>query len=363
VGDAAFGGTLFKTTNLVTDDQGVNPAKITDTSLVNAWGISSSGGSPLWVSDNGTGVSTLYSVNPGTGAVSKVNLTVTIPGDGTPTGQVFNGGSEFNNDRFLFVSEDGTVSGWRGALGTAAEVLQTGDTANVYKGVALATVGTDTYLYAANFRAGTIDILKGVPGAPSLSGNFTDPTLPAGYAPFNIQLIGNKLYVTYAVQDPNKHDDVAAPGNGIVSVFDTNGNFLMRLVDHGGPLNSPWGLALAPKSFGTFAGDLLVGNFGDGTISAFNPSSGSFLGKLPGVDGNPLTIDGLWGLRAGNDGSGGNSNTLYFSAGPGGESHGLFGALSPVPEPASIVLAVLAGGIVVASRGVARRRTRCAEAA
>jgi uncharacterized protein (TIGR03118 family) len=354
LGDAAFADNIFQTTNLVTDDQSVNSAKITDLSLKNAWGISSSGTSPFWVSDNGTGVTTLYSVNPTTGAVAQVPLIVTIPGDGTPTGQVFNGGSAFNGDRFLFVSEDGTVSGWRGALGTNAEIFQTGDMANVYKGVALATIGTDSYLYAANFRQGTIDVLKGTPGAPSLAGNFTDPGLPGGYAPFNIQLIGDKLYVTYALQDGAKHDDAPGAGNGFLSVFDTQGNFLMRLGSHG-PLNSPWGMALAPSTFGPFANDLLVGNFGDGTINAFNLTTDTFAGTLMGTDGKPLTIDGLWGLRVGNDGAAGNSHTVYFSAGPHGESNGLFGALTPVPEPNSIVLACIAGGVIATTCGFRRR--------
>jgi uncharacterized protein (TIGR03118 family) len=359
LGNTAFADNIYKTTNLVTDDQGVNSARITDPSLKNAWGISSSGASPFWVSDNATGVTTLYSVNPTTGDVAKVPLTVTIPpsGSGTPTGQVFNGGSQFGGDRFLFVSEDGTISGWRGALGTTAEVLQTGETANVYKGVALATVGTDSYLYAANFRAGKIDVLKGTPGAPNLTGSFTDPTLPGGYAPFNIQLIGGKLYVTYALQDGAKHDDMAGAGHGYVSVFDTQGNFLMRLASQG-PLNSPWGLAIAPSTFGPFANDLLVGNFGDGTINAWNLTTNQFAGTLNGTNGKPLSIDGLWGLRVGNDGSGGNSQTVYFSAGPNGESNGLFGALTFVPEPSSIVLACIAGGVIATTCGIRRRRAK-----
>jgi uncharacterized protein (TIGR03118 family) len=178
-----------------------------------------------------------------------VGLTVTIPGAGNVTGQVFNGTSAFNGDRFLFVSEDGTISGWRNALGTTAEVLRTGFSDNVYKGTALATVSGNTYVYAANFRNGTIDVLKGNAGAPDLAGKFIDPTLPAGYAPFNIENVGGLLYVTYAVQDGTKQDDVAGSGNGIVNVFDLQGNLVQRLAT-GGPLNSPWGMALAPSSFG-----------------------------------------------------------------------------------------------------------------
>jgi uncharacterized protein (TIGR03118 family) len=334
---------LFSQINLVTDDQTANSAQITDPHLVNAWGISFSSTSPFWVSANGTGLATLYSVNPLTNATAKMGLEVSIPGDGSVTGQVFNGTSAFNSDRFLFVSEDGTISGWRGALGTNAETLQLASDA-VYKGTALATISGNTYLYAANFHSGAIDVLKGTPGAPDLPGTFTDPTLPSGYAPFNIQLLGGKLYVTYALQGSGK-DEQAGPGLGFVSVFDTQGNFLGR-VGSMGTLNAPWGLAIAPQSFGSFAGDLLVGNFGDGTINAFNLATNTFVDQLAGLDGNPLMIDGLWGLTAGNDGSAGSTNTIYFSAGPNDEANGLFGVIqvTPVPEPSTMLL--LGSGLI-----------------
>jgi uncharacterized protein (TIGR03118 family) len=351
----------FLITNLVTDDQAANPAKITDpvipgqpSGLVNAWGISYDGTGPFWVSSNGGGVSNSYSVDPSNDTTSKLNLTVVIPGDRSVTGQVFNGTSAFNGDRFLFVNEDGTVSGWRGALGTNAEVLQTG-LDQVYKGAALATIGGNTYLYAANFHSGAIDVLKGTPGAPNLTGNFTDPNLPAGYAPFNIQLLGDKLYVTYAKQGSGK-DEQAGPGLGIVSVFDTQGSFISRIASTGGPLNAPWGLAIAPGSFGSFAGDLLVGNFGDGTINAFNLANKSFDGQLPGLDGKPLSIDGLWGLIPGNGGAGGSTDRIYFSAGPGDETHGLFGSISSVPEPSSVLLGLIAIALVAAGTPWRARR-------
>jgi uncharacterized protein (TIGR03118 family) len=338
---------LFDQTNLVTNDQTANPAQITDPNLVNAWGISFSPAGPFSVSDNGSGHATLYNVNPNTNATSIVGLVVTIPpaGTGTPTGQVFNtnnAAGAFNGDVFLFVSEDGTISGWRGALGTNAETLQLGSAANVYKGTTEATIGGHSYLYAANFRTGSIDVLKGDPGAPDLSGHFTDPNLPSGYAPFNIQLLGGKLYVTYALQDAAKHDDVAGLGHGFVSVFDTQGNFLGRVAS-AGTLDSPWGLAIAPSSFGLLAGDLLVGNFGDGRINAFDLLSNAFVGQLLALDGSNLAIDGLWALTVGNNGNGGSSNKLYFSAGPDGETNGLFGVITAsssaaVPEPGTLLL-------------------------
>jgi uncharacterized protein (TIGR03118 family) len=332
-------------TTLVSDDQGANAAQINDPGLVNAWGISFPASGPFWVSANGTGTSRLYMVDPSTQATTKLGLTVSIPGAGYVTGQVFNTASAtgaFNGDAFLFVSEEGTISGWRGALGTSAETLQLASSDNVYKGSALATINGNTYLYAANFKAGRIDVVKGSAGAPDLSGNFTDPGMPSGYAPFNIENIGDKLYVTYALQDGNKTDDVAGAGNGFVSVFDTEGNFLGRVASMG-TLNSPWGLALAPASFGTLAGDLLIGNSGDGTISAFDLNNNTFIEQLTGTDGNPLVIDGLWGLTPGNGGNAGSTQSIYFSAGPGNEAHGLFGVLTPtaaaaIPEPATLAL-------------------------
>jgi uncharacterized protein (TIGR03118 family) len=329
----ARAGDVFTSTPLATD--------ASDSQLINPWGISASGTSPFWVSDNGAGVSTLYSVDQATNVATKQSLVVTIPGDGTVTGQAFNGGSGFNSDRFLFVSEDGTISGWRGALGTTAEILQLPDPGIVYKGTSLLDVGGHSYLLSANFASGKIDVLKGDSSAPDLTGKFTDPAIPNGYAPFNIAVLGNKVYVTYALQ--NGKDDLPGAGHGFVSAFDQAGTFLGRIGTMG-TLNSPWGLAIAPSGFGSLAGDLLVGNFGDGRINIFNADLGSpgFLGQLTDAKtGNPLSIDGLWGLIPGNGTSAGNIHDIYFTAGPNGESGGVLGVLQSVPEPSSAVLAFI----------------------
>jgi uncharacterized protein (TIGR03118 family) len=348
----ARAATPFTQTNLVTNDPLAHPAQITDSNLVNPWGISMTATSPFWVSDNGTGVSTLYQVDPVTQATSKVGLTVTIPDAGTVTGQVSNpnaAGGAFNGDNFLFVSEDGSISGWRGALGTNAERLQLPEVNNIYKGAAIGVIAGNTYLLAANFHTGKIDVLKGSASAPDLAGKFTDPGLPAGFAPFNVQNLGGKIYVAYAKIDPNNStDEMAGAGLGFVTAFDTNGNFLGRVVSQGA-LNAPWGLAIAPASFGEFAGDLLVGNFGDGRINAYDLTTNSLVGPLLGADNLPLAIDGLWALTPGNNGSGGSSSALYFSAGPDDESNGLFGVITPaVPEPGCAM--ILACAAMVLSR-------------
>jgi uncharacterized protein (TIGR03118 family) len=321
--------------NLASDQPGQAP--FVDPDLVNAWGITATNASPFWVGINGSGVADLF-----TGTGTKLGLIVTIPGDGTVTGVAVGGvANAFNGDSFLFASEDGTFSGWRAALGTDAETLATGDPANVYKGLTTANIGGNLYAYAANFRAGTIDIFKGNTSAPNLTGNFADPNLPAGYAPFNALNLGGQIYVSYAVQDPAKHDDMPAPGNGIVDVFDLNGNLLRRLVSNGGAANSPWGMALAPAGFGDIGGDLIVGNFGDGLIHAFNPTSGALVETLLDTSGNPIHIDGLWGLIFGNGGQAGPQQTLFFTAGPDDEMHGLFGNLVAAPEPGTWLLAGL----------------------
>ncbi len=339
-------------TNLVTDDQAANPAQITDAGLVNAWGISYSPTSPFWVSSNGGGTSVVYRVDPGTQATTKVPLTVAIPGAGNITGQVFNSGGagQFNGNAFLFVSEDGTVSGWRGSLGTTAETLASVN--GIYKGAAIATVGGNSYLYAADFGRNSIDVFKGNVGASNLTGSFTDAALPSGYVPFNVQALADSLFVTYAKRDGSSTDETAGAGFGFVDRYDLQGNLLGRVAS-GGVLDAPWGLAIAPASFGTLAGSLLVGNFGDGRISAYDLATDSFLGQVNGRDGNPLAIDGLWALSVGNDAGAGSSQSLYFTAGPGDESHGVFGVMQAVPEPAAPAL--FAAGLLLLGWRASRR--------
>ncbi|HEV2650970.1 MAG TPA: TIGR03118 family protein [Rhizomicrobium sp.] len=352
----------FNVANLVTNSQPANAAQIADPNLVNAWGISFSPSGPFWVSDNGTGLSTLYKVDPSTNTTSIIPLVVTIPGDGSVTGQAFNGNAaSFNGDAFLFTSEDGTISGWRGALGTTAETLQSGLAANVYKGTTLASVAGNDYLLAANFGTGSVDVLKGHSGEPDLTGHFTDGSLPSGYAPFNIHNLGGRLFVTYALKGSGK-DEVDALGDGYVDEFDTNGNFIARIAS-GGALDAPWGLALAPASFGDLAGDLLVGNFGNGTIEAIDLATNTSDGLLTDRTGQTLVIDGLWALTPGNDGSAGSSKAIYFSAGPNGESNGLFGVIEGVPEPATwieMLIGIAGAGALYRRRHWIPRKLRTA---
>jgi uncharacterized protein (TIGR03118 family) len=336
--DAQNGTDNYVKTNLVSDQPGI--ALLQDTDLVNAWGISFSSASPFWISANGSGLSAVYAVTydaAGVVSVAKQGIHPAIPGEGSVTGQAFNsaGAAAFNGDTFLFVSEDGTISGWRNALGGSAEVLVPASEDNVYKGMTLAVDGGPVLL-AANFRAGTVDEYG---GNLHLLGQFKDPNAPAGYAPFNVQTLDGVVFVTFAKQDADAKDDVAGRGHGLIDVFNPLTHTFYRLVtgkDAGGKLkeiDSPWGLVIAPNTFGRHAGQLLVGNFGSGTIMTFE-ANGEFKGLLEDADNKekPMMIDGLWALAFGNGGRAGRPGTLYFTAGPGGESHGLFGAIDPAPE-------------------------------
>jgi len=328
------GGNHYRQVNLVSDLPGT--AMLLDTNLVNAWGISFGPTSPFWVSANGTGLSMIYSVTYTNGMVhvAKVPLEVGIPGEGNVTGQVFNGTGDFNQDIFIFASEDGTISGWRPPLGTSAEVLATGTNA-VYKGITLAMTAVGPALLAANFSDGTVDVYD---TNRTLVAQLRDQNAPSDYSPLNVQVIAGHVFVTFAKHSPGGEDDVAGPGNGIIDVLDTRTGTFHRLAtgtDAGGDLkeiNSPWGLTLAPQSFGKHAGELLVGNFGSGTIMTFDLRTGKFRGLLKAERGGALVIDGLWGLTTGNGQRAGRSETVYFSAGPDGEAHGLFGSLDPAKD-------------------------------
>ena len=321
--------------NLASDLPGT--ADFTDSNLVNPWGIAFSGASPFWVSDNRTGLSTLYN-SSGTPLTLVVSIPPQTGGSAPtkPTGIVFNSSTNFvvaSNAvaRFIFVTEGGTIAGWNSGSSAVVKVDNSAVGA-VYKGLAIGGSGGSNYLYAANFHTGAIEVYDGNYKPTVLAGSFTDPTVPAGFAPFNIQNLGGQLYVAYAKQDTLKTNDVPGAGNGYVSIFSTSGNLVKSLVA-GGVLDSPWGLAIASADFGAFSGALLVGNFGDGLIHAFD-SQGTSLGALKDLSGNPISILGLWGLIVGNGGNGGDNHTLYFTAGvPGSgaiQSHGLFGSISTV---------------------------------
>ena len=370
------------TRNTVIDKNGiVHSAQVFDSNLLNPWGIAESPttptrlGSPFWISDNNAGVSTLYNVaglTPLTVTKNRLVVSIPLPKDilnpsGAPTGTVFNtaqaqnafmiSGQDTNKNPisapaiFLFATEDGTIVGWNprvnpvgfdpakaGTYGIIAvdnsNITHPQSLGAVYKGLAIATTeGGSTFLYATDFRFGRVEIY-----GPNfeLVRTFTDPDLKEdGYAPFNvvpIRLPGedeDTLFVTFALQNAEKHDDVAGPGHGFVDTFNLAGHIRDRFASRG-QLNSPWGVALAPPGFGEFSGKLLIGNFGNGEINAFDfPEEGEFLGKVRKANGDPIVIDGLWGLRFGNGGNGGGTNTLYFTAGPNDEMDGLFGALSP----------------------------------
>ncbi len=346
-GPVIAGGGLYQRINLVSNLP--NIAQFQDPNLVNAWGLTRGPTTPWWVSDNGTGLSTLYR---GDGSAAPLVVTIPPPAGGTPpaapTGTVFNtfistDPSAFvvtanglsGPSRFLFATEDGTLSGWTPAVDGTHAILavdRSGEEA-VYKGLTLGQVDNHPFLYTTNFHAGVVEMFD---ANFQLAGSFTDAKLAADcpfpgqcYAPFGIQNIGGQIFVTFALQDAAKHDDMSGPARGFVDIFDTQGNLLRRFASHG-HLNSPWGLALAPGDFGVFSGDLLVGNFGDGRINAFDPLSGVFRGQLSDRQGHRITIDGLWALAFGNDTpNNGAHNDLFFTAGPNDEADGLFGKIQP----------------------------------
>ena len=324
-------------TNLVSD--GTVPAVTTDPNLLNPWGIAFFPGGPFWISDNNSGFSTLYD-----GAGIIIPLVVTIPWaagstKGTPTGIVVNANPTIfiipkttDPALFIFASEDGTISAWSFLISlTQAQLVidnsQGGSaTGAVYKGLAVGNNATDSYLYATNFRSGKIDVFNSAFASATLAGSFSDPNLPAGFAPFGIANVLGNLFVTYAQQDAAKHDPVHGAGLGYVDIFDTSGNLIERFASKG-KLNAPWGIAHAPFNFGQLSNRILIGNFGDGRINGYGPVTTRFVGQLKDTSNKPITIDGLWALSFGGA-LGSDPGTLYFTAGPNGEANGLFGSLS-----------------------------------
>jgi uncharacterized protein (TIGR03118 family) len=326
-------------------------ADFTDPNLVNPWGLALS---PFWICNNGTGT---YNVNGADGAPTATITTVALAGGKTGAGKC-TGAVKNNNAAAFLVSpgvagtwllntEDGQITIRSGALNPVK--VDNSASGAVYKGIAL--TNNPDYVYSANFSAGTIDVYDGTWAKATLAGSFKDPTVPAGFAPFNIQLLAGKLYVTYAKQDPTKTVDVGGAGNGYVAVFDTNGNLIQHLIS-GGTLNSPWGIAIAPPSFGQYANALLVGNFKDGKINTFDATTGAFLGTLQDPAGNPIVNIGLWALTFGTNTSGNYGTTLYFTAGiPGNglsQSHGLLGAITTTAPPAISLNGIVNGATFVA---------------
>jgi uncharacterized protein (TIGR03118 family) len=330
---AAPPGNSYKVTPLVSDVPGaaLNP----DPNLVNGWGLARSMTSPWWVSDNGKNKSSLYT---GGGTVNALAPDVA----GGPTGVVFAGIAgnflvgttaqplNLQPASFIFASEDGKIRAWRG--GSTAALVTPADLNEgaIYKGLAIAQGPTGPLLYAADFHNARVDVFDGGWNDVTPAGSFVDPELPEGYAPFGIQTIGGRIFVSYAKQDADAADEVAGQGRGFVDAYDLAGNLVGRIQAHG-QLDAPWGLALAPPGFGSFEGDLLVGNFGDGQINAFaetSPGVFQHRGTLRDTSGKKLAIDGLWALEFGNAGNNGTPDQLFFTAGPDDESHGLFGMIT-----------------------------------
>lgn len=335
--------------SLVSDIPGL--ADQTDANLVNAWGIATSPTGPFWVTANHSGTSTIYNT---TGGVQSLVVTIPPPSGQSPpsgpTGIVFNNTPDFILDSngkpaaFIFSTENGTIAAWNAGTTAVIKGDNSGSEA-IYKGLALAKDGAKSFLYASDFHNGRIDVFDSTFGPVATAGGFVDPSIPDGFAPFNAQNIDGNLFVTYAKQDAEGHDHVSGLGNGFVNVFDPAGHLLKRFASNGW-LNSPWGLAVAPDGFGPFSGALLIGNFGDGRIHAFDRALGTPLGTLADATGSEIAIPGLWGLKFGNGGNGGAIGTLYFAAGiPGDgavEDHGLFGSIAP-SAPLQIAAATVQG--------------------
>lgn len=331
----------YKVTGLVSDLAG--RAAHVDGNLQNPWGIAFNPNGAVWIANNGTGTSTLYD---GSGRPSAQLPVVNIPGKnggaGNPTGIAFNSSADFTvapgkPAAFIFVNEGGTLAAWAPSADLLNAKIVGGAVpgqAPVYKGLALAGNGRGHFLYAADFRNGKIQVFNKdfhwvAFANPARLCKFNDPALPQGFAPFGIHNINGNLYVSYAKQDEDKEDDVAGPGLGLVNIFDADGCLVRRFAAHG-PLNAPWGMALAPADFGRHGNQLLVANFGDGTINAFDLDSGEYKGALRDRRGDKVVVEGLWGLAFGNGVLNQPTHTLFFTAGPDDETHGLYGKIEAV---------------------------------
>lgn len=330
----------YQVHNLVSD--GGVPAGHRDDHLKNGWGVAFNPTGFAWVADNGTGKATLYDGNgvPQSLVVTIPSATATPSAVGNPTGIVFNASSDFvvsangvsGPSRFIFVSEDGMVSGWAPNVDGTHALRAWVNPDAVYKGVALAGNGDGLFLYAADFRGRKIDVYDRSFRPAASPGGFVDHEIPADYGPFNVMNIQGNVYVTYAKKKPGSDDELAGPGFGFVDVYDADGNLLRRLARHG-TLNAPWGVALAPTGFGRFSNRVLIGNFGDGAISAYDPHTGKFAGQLRG-GGKLLKVDGLWGIAFGNGVQKQPTDTLFFAAGPNEEKNGVYGRIEPATPAA-----------------------------
>ncbi|MFL6700501.1 MAG: TIGR03118 family protein [Vitreoscilla sp.] len=323
------GGGNYVANALVSDTAATN-ALHHDAKLVNAWGLAFNPQGFSWIANAGTGTSTLYD---GNGVAQPLVVTLN---QGNPSGIVFNGTSDFSITEnsisgaapFIFATLQGQISAWAPNVdGTHSFTIVDNSTSGaVYTGLAIDTDTGGDMIYAADFTKGSVDVFSGTFSPVTTAGGFVDATLPAGYAPFGIQQIGGKIYVAYAQPDPTTHEKVGA-GLGLVDVFDKQGNLLSHLIPAGGALNAPWGLAMAPSNFGKFSNMLLVGNFGDGKINVYDPATGAQAGTLGNNDGSAIVVPGLWALQFGNGINGQPSNTLFYTAGPGAEAHGLYGRI------------------------------------
>ena len=329
--------------NTVLVSNGVIPAPTIDANLVNPWGMALAPDGPWWIANNATQTATVYN-GIGRKLPDLANLPGGTNGPANPTGLVFSGGQDFvvSNGiltapaRFIFAGMNGTLIGWSPDVDPANAIVTYDDAEGgaVYTGLTLAFNGTANFLYAADFANNKVDVFDGTFQKVTLPGAFTDPSLPPDYAPFGIQAVltssgQTEIYVTYAQREPDTAEETPGAGLGIVNVFDTQGNLLRALIPAGGNLNAPWGVALAPGNFGIFGGLVLIGNFGDGTINAFDPNTGAFMDTLRDQAGQPIVIEGLWAIAFGNAQRQQPSNTLFYTAGAAGETAGVFGRIDP----------------------------------